>query len=35
MSPEERQLLAGLFDRMKSASSAPRDQEAEAFIAEQ
>ncbi|ATQ66842.1 MULTISPECIES: DUF2076 domain-containing protein [Methylosinus] len=35
MSPEERQLLAGLFDRTRSASAAPRDQEAESFIAEQ
>lgn len=35
MSPEERQLLAGLFDRMKSAASTPRDQEAEAFISDQ
>jgi uncharacterized protein len=32
MSPEERQLLAGLFERLKGAASAPRDQEAEAFI---
>ena len=35
MSPEERQLLAGLFERTKAASSAPRDQEAETFISEQ
>lgn len=35
MSPEERQLLAGLFDRIKSNSAAPRDAEAEAFIADQ
>ncbi len=35
MSPEERQLLAGLFERTKSAAAAPRDQEAEAFINEQ
>jgi hypothetical protein len=35
MSPEERQLLVGLFERTKSAATAPRDQEAEAFIAEQ
>jgi hypothetical protein len=34
MTPEERQMLAGLFDRVQSASSAPRDREAEAFIAE-
>jgi uncharacterized protein len=35
MSPEERQLLVGLFERTKSAANGPRDQEAEAFIAEQ
>jgi uncharacterized protein len=35
MSPEERQLLVGLFDRIKSNSAAPRDAEAEAFIADQ
>ncbi len=35
MSPEERQLIAGLFERTKSAASTPRDQEAEAFINEQ
>jgi hypothetical protein len=35
MSPEERQLLAGLFERTRSAAATPRDQEAEAFIAEQ
>ena len=34
MTPEERQLLAGLFDRTKAASETPRDKEAEAFIAE-
>jgi len=34
MNPEERQLLAGLFDRTRAASEAPRDKEAEAFIAE-
>jgi hypothetical protein len=32
MSPEERQLLTGLFDRIRGAASAPRDQEAEALI---
>jgi uncharacterized protein len=32
MSPEERQLLTGLFDRMRGAANAPRDQEAEALI---
>lgn len=35
MSPEERQLLAGLFERTRSASSGQRDQEAETFINEQ
>ncbi|TLG79188.1 DUF2076 domain-containing protein [Methylocystis sp. B8] len=35
MSPEERQLIAGLFERIKSAASTPRDQQAEAFINEQ
>ncbi|PWB81129.1 MAG: DUF2076 domain-containing protein [Methylocystaceae bacterium] len=35
MSPEERQLLAGLFERTRSAGSAQRDQEAESFINEQ
>ncbi len=34
MSPEERQLLAGLFDRTRAASANPRDKEAEAYIAE-
>ena len=34
MTPEERQLLAGLFDRTRSAANAPRDQDAEAFIAD-
>ncbi|NTF32605.1 DUF2076 domain-containing protein [Rhizobium skierniewicense] len=32
MSPEETQLLKSLFDRVKSASSTPRDTEAEALI---
>lgn len=32
MSPEERQLLTGLFDRIHGASANPRDKEAEAFI---
>jgi uncharacterized protein len=32
MSPEERQLLSGLFDRIQSAGGNPRDKEAEAFI---
>jgi uncharacterized protein len=35
MSPEERQLLNGLFDRTRSAGSAPRDAEAETLIADQ
>lgn len=35
MSPEERQLLVGLFERIKNSASAPRDQEAEAFIIDQ
>jgi hypothetical protein len=35
MSPEERQLLVGLFERTKSAAAGPRDQEAETFINEQ
>ena len=34
MSPEERQLLAGLFDRTRNASGQTRDREAEAFIAD-
>jgi hypothetical protein len=32
MSPEERQLLTGLFDRIRGASTTPRDQEAEGLI---
>lgn len=32
MSPEERQLLTGLYDRIRGAANAPRDQEAEALI---
>lgn len=32
MSPEERQLLASLFDRVRSAGSTQRDADAEAFI---
>jgi hypothetical protein len=35
MSPEERQLLTGLFDRTRNAASTPRDSEAEALIADQ
>ena len=34
MTPEERQLLAGLFDRVRAAEGNPRDREAEAFIAD-
>ncbi|HLW91353.1 MAG TPA: DUF2076 domain-containing protein [Roseiarcus sp.] len=34
MTPEERQLLAGLFQRVASTASTPRDGEAEAFIAD-
>jgi uncharacterized protein len=32
MSPEERQLLSNLFERIKGAANTPRDREAEAFI---
>jgi len=32
MTPEERQMLAGLFDRVNAAGSTPRDAQAEAFI---
>jgi hypothetical protein len=32
MSPEERQLLIGLFDRVRGAAANPRDREAETFI---
>ena len=32
MSPEERQLLQGLFERIQNAGAAPRDKDAEAFI---
>ena len=35
MSPEERHLLVGLFERTKSAAAAPRDKDAEDFIADQ
>ena len=34
MSPDEHQLLAGLFDRVRGAANAPRDRDAEAYIAE-
>ena len=33
MSPDERQMLEGLFERVRSASGGPRDSEAEGFIA--
>jgi hypothetical protein len=32
MTPEERQMLAGLFERIGSAAATPRDPQAEAFI---
>ncbi len=32
MTPEERQMLAGLFERVNATASTPRDAEAEAFI---
>lgn len=35
MTPQERELLEGLFARVRAASAAPRDAEAEAYIAEQ
>lgn len=35
MSPEERQLLTALFDRVQTASSTPRDHEAESLVDEQ
>jgi uncharacterized protein len=35
MSPEERQLLSGLFDRTRNAATTPRDPEAEALVADQ
>lgn len=34
MSPEERQLLQGLFDRIRNSAGTPRDREAESFIAD-
>jgi uncharacterized protein len=34
MSPEERQLLQGVFDRMRNNASAPRDSEADQLIAD-
>jgi hypothetical protein len=35
MSPDERQLLVDLFDRIRQNANNPRDREAEAFIADQ
>src|SRR5215469_18938425 len=32
MTPEERQMLGGLFERINAAGATPRDPEAEAFI---
>ena len=32
MTPEERQMLAGLFERVASTAATPREPEAEAFI---
>ncbi|HYC24470.1 MAG TPA: DUF2076 domain-containing protein, partial [Roseiarcus sp.] len=34
MTPEERQLLAGLFQRVAATATTPRDGEAEGFINE-
>jgi hypothetical protein len=34
MTPEERQMLAGLFERVASTAATPRDPQAEAYIAE-
>jgi hypothetical protein len=34
MTPQERDVIGGIFERMKSAQGAPRDPEAERFIAE-
>ncbi len=34
MSPEERQMLTGLFDRIRGAAGTPRDPEAEALISD-
>lgn len=35
MSPEERQLLTGLFDRIRAAANNPRDKDAETVIADE
>ena len=34
MTPQERDVIAGIFDRLKQAANQPRDPEAENFIAE-
>lgn len=34
MTPEERQLLSGLFERIRNSAAQPRDAEAESFIAD-
>ena len=34
MTPQERDVIAGIFDRLKQAANQPRDPQAEAFIAE-
>ncbi len=34
MTPEERQMLSGLFDRIRGAANGPKDRDAEAFINE-
>jgi uncharacterized protein len=35
MSPEEKTVIGGIFDRLKGAANAPRDAEADKFIADQ
>ncbi len=35
MSPEEKNVIGGIFERLKGAAGQPRDPQAEAFIAEQ
>ena len=35
MTPDERQMISGLFDRIRGAANGPKDAEAEAFINEQ
>ncbi|WP_186420538.1 DUF2076 domain-containing protein, partial [Bosea sp. CS1GBMeth4] len=34
MTPQERDVIAGIFDRLRQAANQPRDPEAERFIAE-